>query len=220
MFTFPVGFLGNRDPLWDSVVLYLRGDSFTDLSPAQNSVTLIGSPTVASDGNSLIGSVLNFNGTNQGLRIDAVSSQTVSPWTIEMFVQKTNTATSTAILGINTLASGDNRLVLTSHNSTGNLWVNGNSNNFVGPTDLTTSYRYIGITYNGTTLRIREDGTTTYSATHTFSLSDCAFLLATEADTANGGSLGNWHPGRMYMVRVTNALRDTTIVPAAPFPIG
>ena len=156
-----------------------------------------------------------FDGTNDYIRNDDVLStfnSTASPFTIEGWVYWHSTPSPfETIVGINTASSGANELLIGQNANAWKLFINSTEQTPTGTITDNTWYHF-ALTFDATNVKFYVDGTQTYSAAETSigPLSTQVFLLGTEADGANGGSLGNWGGVYVQDIRISHGVRYTT----------
>ena len=228
MFTFPVGFLAQddpytqNDPYWNNVSLLLPmtgtngSTTFTDYSPTPKTITANGNAQISTAQSKFGNGSGYFDGSGDflsgNLGSESFNIRTDS-YTIEGFAYRTDTGSSFIIVA----SQGNDFYPLQMFN---NIWYVGdgtiNTLAVSGQTPALNTWTYMALTFNGTTYRLYKDGVLIGSSTallknYTYS----NFQIG--ARTAQG----LYSLGHLNHVRFTKGIvRDVSVVPTAPFPIG
>lgn len=161
-----------------------------------------------------------FDGEDQYLRIDdALDNFTGSgdTFTIQFWIYMIGDQTggSTIPIGINTSASGDNRLLY----RLDSIWFDSYTTSTFTTPATEDDWTHVAISYDGSTLRCFHDGSQVYSVAGSFNgpLNECVFGVGAEFDGANGGSPGNYFEGYISNLKVTDTATTTGFtVPTSP----
>lgn len=189
------------------------GDTIVDSGPDTQTITTSGA--VVSDFGPAPGmKSIFFDGSNDYLRCDAALdsfTSTSSTFTLEAWVYwLTAPSGFETVFGVNRASGGTNQVLLGQKNSAWiGVWDNGSD--LVGRSFNTHQWYHVAVQYNsssnfefwvngGRTGLISNDTTGT-------ALSACTFLVGTEADASNAGSLGNYFNGYMSNIRVSSGAR-------------
>lgn len=155
-----------------------------------------------------------FDGSNDYLRCDAALdsfTSTSATWTLEAWVYWLSAPSGfETVFGVNRAANGTNQVLLGQKNSAWiGVWDNGSD--LVGRSFDTHQWYHVAVQYNSSSnfefwVNGGRTGLRSNDTTGT-SLSACTFLIGTEADAANAGSLGNYFNGYMSNIRVSSGTR-------------
>lgn len=188
------------------------GDTIADSGPDTHTISTYGA--VVSDFGPAPGmKSIYFDGSNDYLRCDAAldfASAAGQHFTLEAWVYwLTQPSTFKCLFGLNRASSGANHFLLGANN---NAW-SGEWDDAVwnGRAVTTHKWYHVAASYDASANfelwvnggRIVLDAGNSASV----SLSDCVFLIGTEADAANAGSLGNYFNGYMSNIRLSNNVR-------------
>ena len=193
---------------------------------AASSLTLYGAVSSTTQRKFTTSSAIYFDGTDDYVRsphkvigstntdpILETFTSTASPFTIEGWVYWHKTPASlTFFIGINPMGTPSANTVLIGQNANAwKLFINSTEQTPTGTITDNTWYHF-ALTFDATNVKFYVDGTQTYSAAETSigPLSTQVFLLGTEADGANGGSLGNWGGVYVQDIRISHGVRYTT----------
>jgi hypothetical protein len=208
--TAPLGHITNTELLMNN-----KSDAnIYDAAAANNLDLYNGTASSTTQRKFTTSSAIYFDGVNDYIRKDSVLStfgSTASPFTIEGWVYWHSTPSGfTTIVGINNKSAGSNELLIGQNANAWKLYVNATEQTPTGTITDNTWYHF-AFTYDASNVKFYVDGTQTYSAAETSlgPLGNCVFLLGTEADAANGGSLGNY--GGIYLqdLRISHGVRYT-----------
>lgn len=201
--------------------------SITDGSGNSHSITTSGA--VVSDVAPASGMKSVYFDGNDYLRADTAldfGSASSQAFTIEAWIYWESAPSGfEACFGLNGASDGRNHLLIGGESSTWRVnWEAQASAANTGVSISTGTWYHLAATYDGTdTLTLFIDGTKVYSVTDstTVSLSDNVFLMGTEADGANGGSLGNYFNGYMSNIRVSSTVQYTnSFIPSTSELLG
>ena len=192
---------------------------------AASSLTLTGAVSSTTQRKFTTSSAIYFDGTDDYIRsqtkviggtttdpILETFTSTASPFTIEGWVYWHKTpASHTFVIGINPMSSNANTVLIGQNANAWKLFINGTEQTPTGTITDNTWYHF-ALTFDATNVKFYVDGTQTYSAAETSigPLNSQVFLLGTEADSANGGSLGNWAGVYVQDIRISHGVRYTT----------
>ena len=158
-----------------------------------------------------LSSSMYFDGTNDYIRADDAIKDIVAttPFTMEAWVYPTAIGTTGSrryFFAVNTLSAGGNILLV----GPSNIGVNGGSDDV---TDLSlNTWSHVAFVYDGSGgWKYYINGALDYTSSDTIALdAPSSFLIGTEADSANAGSLGNYFEGYLSDIRVTKGLQRYT----------
>ena len=189
------------------------GDTIVDSGPDTQTITTNGA-VVSNFGPAPGMKSIFFDGSNDYLRCDAALdsfTSTSATWTLEAWVYWLSAPSGfEAVIGVNRASNGTNQVLLGQKNSAWiGVWDNGSD--LVGRSFVTHKWYHVAVQYNSsgnfefwvnggrTGLRANDPTSTALSA--------CVFLVGTEADSSNAGSLGNYFNGYMSNIRVSSGAR-------------
>jgi len=212
------GQLGQSDSINRSKPTLVGGqlNAVLDVSSAANTITKYGT-TYTTTTVPTAGSVAGyFNGVSDYLRCDAALSgltTTTAQFTIEGYGNPSTYsgfANGRFMIGINSKSSGTNNLLI----GVDRIYYNGTE---ISSLSLPlNTWTHFAATFDGTTFRYFIGGVESYSevAAPQTAFSNNVFLIGTEADAADGGTLGNYLQGYLSNIRVTpQALYTGTFTP-------
>jgi len=157
------------------------------------------------------GYALNFNGSSHYLRADEIGDALgTGDFSISMWVYPHSMASGKTFFAANAISDGTNQFNVMTNEY---IW-----NNVV--TSLPTEWADNGVTVNtwshiaverdatNNTLQIWANGTRIAYETNlpAQDFSNDSWMFGAEADSANGGNLGNWFDGYMYDIKVSNTV--------------
>lgn len=190
-----------------TILLTCQSEDFKDNSKNQLSIARTGSVRVTSSITPFVKKTL-FSAAfknNAYLRVDsAISSFTTAaqPWTIECWLNESQQAAVAYFIGINSIASGANDLLVRN-----NAIIVGATTYTFSESFTTGRWNHFAMTYNGTALRIYKNGVSVLNQiTALPALYLSVFGIATEFDAANGGTPGDYYTGYIHDFRVVSSV--------------
>jgi len=206
------------NPFWDNVVFLMSVDTnnnLVDISEATSSphtITKYGNAAASTNYTKYNTKSVYFDGSGDYLRADTALDGFTGvndAITIEAWIYNVNTPSAGLYwFGLNRASDGQNTLIL----GQTEVHINNTSQGTLSTTMSANQWYHYAYVYESGLHKIYLDGTEVFSVTNTSfntSLSACVFGVATEFDTANGGTPGNYVNGYIENLQVLNIKKYT-----------